>query len=164
MLLWAVLASCADNAPRMRTMPPQPAPEIAAMEAVNQHLTEKDKDIIEAFIRRKNWTMLHYPDGYYAMLLKEGQGMAVKEGSQVELRCTIRLLNGTLCYAPHNRHIVIGRTNDIAGLHTALLNLKEGAEARFVFPPHLAYGLTGDRNKIPPRVILLFEVELLNVS
>jgi FKBP-type peptidyl-prolyl cis-trans isomerase len=45
-----------------------------------------------------------------------------------------------------------------------LLHLKEGAEARFIFPPHLAYGLPGDRDNIPARAILLFEVKLLHVS
>jgi FKBP-type peptidyl-prolyl cis-trans isomerase len=156
--------ACAGNEPRERVVPEKPAEEVAVMEAINRQLTEKDRDIIDAFIRRKGWAMQEYPDGYYAMILKEGKGAVVNNGSQVELRCTVRLLNGTLCYAPHSRSFVVGNTDEIVGLHKALLQLRQGTEARFVFPPHLAYGLLGDRDKIPARAIVLFEIELLNVS
>ncbi|MDR3181240.1 MAG: FKBP-type peptidyl-prolyl cis-trans isomerase [Prevotellaceae bacterium] len=156
--------ACTHNEPRKEVMPALPAPEVAALEEVNKQLTEKDRDIMEAFVRRKGWAMQHYPDGYYAMILKGGKGHEVKEGSRVECCCTIRLLDGTLCYARQQHKFTIGRTDEIMGLHKALLRLKEGAEARFIFPPHLAYGLPGDRDKIPARAILLFEVELLQVS
>jgi FKBP-type peptidyl-prolyl cis-trans isomerase len=159
-----LLLACADNKPREAVTPVQPAPEVAAMEAVNKQLTEKDRDIMDAFIRRKGWAMRQYPDGYYAMILKEGRGPVVKEGSQVECRCTVCLLDGTLCYAQQHRRFVVGRTDEIMGLHKALRHLKKGTEARFIFPPHLAYGLPGDRDKIPARAIVLFEVELLQVS
>jgi FKBP-type peptidyl-prolyl cis-trans isomerase len=166
-LMWLVLPlwmACADNEPRRAVTPAQPAPEAAAMEAVNKQLTEKDRDIIEAFIRRKGWAMQAYPDGYYAMILKAGNGAEVKEGSHVACCCTIRLLNGTVCYARQHREFTVGRTDEVMGLHKALLHLKKGAEARFIFPPHLAYGLPGDRDRIPARAILLFDVELLQVS
>jgi FKBP-type peptidyl-prolyl cis-trans isomerase len=165
-LIWLALPvwlSCAHNAPREAVIPAH-MPEMVVMEEVNKQLTEKDHDIMEAFIRRKGWAMRHYPDGYYAMILKEGKGAVVKEGSQVECRCTVRLLNGAVCYAQQHRQFVVGRTDEIMGLHKALLHLKKGAEARFIFPPHLAYGLPGNRDKIPARAILLFEVELLHVS
>ena len=164
--MWLVLPvwlSCANNEPRAAVTPVH-TPEVAVMEEVNKQLTEKDRDIMEAFVRRKGWAMQQYPDGYYAMILKEGKGLAVKDGSQVECRCTVHLLNGTLCYAQQHRQFVVGRTDEIMGLHKALLHLKKGTEARFIFPPHLAYGLPGDRDKIPARAILLFEVELLQVS
>ena len=165
--MWLTLPlwlACANNEPRRAVTPVRPAPEVAAMEAANKYLAEKDRDIMEAFIRRKGWAMQHYPDGYYAMILKEGRGAVVEEGSQVECRCTVRLLNGTLCYAQQRRSFVVGRTDEIMGLHKALLRLRKGTEARFIFPPHLAYGLTGDRDKVPARAILLFDVELLHVS
>jgi FKBP-type peptidyl-prolyl cis-trans isomerase len=156
--------ACAHHEPRKAVAPAQPALEVAVMEEVNKQLAEKDRDIMEAFIRRKGWAMRHDPGGYYAMILKEGKGPVVKEGSRVECCCTIRLLNGALCYERQHRAFTVGQTAEIIGLHKALLHLKKGAEARFIFPPHLAYGLPGDRDKIPARAILLFEVELLKVS
>jgi FKBP-type peptidyl-prolyl cis-trans isomerase len=166
-VLWLLVPACmacAGNAPREAVAPPLPAPEAAAMEAVNKQLVEKDRDIMEAFIRRKGWAMQPCPEGYYAMILKEGAGAVVKDGSQVECRCTVRLLDGTLCYAQQRRSFTVGRSGEIMGLHKALLHLKEGTEARFIFPPHLACGLPGDGDKIPARAILLFDVELLKVS
>jgi FKBP-type peptidyl-prolyl cis-trans isomerase len=163
-LLLPVWLACAGNEPRKAVPSVQPAPEMTAMEAVNKQLAEKDRDIMEAFVKRKEWNMQYYPDGYYAMILKAGKGPEVKDGAHIECSCTVRLLNGTLCYAQQQRKFTVGRTEEIVGLHKALLQLKEGTEARFIFPPHLAYGLPGDRDKIPARAILLFEVKLLHVS
>jgi FKBP-type peptidyl-prolyl cis-trans isomerase len=139
-------------------------PEVAAMESVNRRLTEKDKDIIEAFLRRKRWNMKSSPDGYYMMILKEGTGAKVKEGSAVELLCDVRLLNGTICYTQQLRNFIVGQTTEITGLHKALLQMTQGTKARIIFPPHLAYGLLGDRNRIPARALLIFDVELVKTN
>jgi FKBP-type peptidyl-prolyl cis-trans isomerase len=42
--------------------------------------------------------------------------------------------------------------------------LREGDKARFILPPHIAHGLLGDENRIPPRSVIVYEVELLNIS
>ncbi len=39
--------------------------------------------------------------------------------------------------------------------------MREGEKARFIIPPHLAYGLLGDEKQIPARSIIVYEVELL---
>ena len=131
---------------------------------VNRQLTDKDKDIIEAFIKRKQWAMEFYPDGYYAMIMEEGQGATARDGSVIELRCTIKLLDGTICYENKDISFVVGKSVEIAGLHRAATQLRQGAKARFIFPPHLAYGLVGDRNKIGARSTLLYEIEVVKIN
>jgi FKBP-type peptidyl-prolyl cis-trans isomerase FkpA len=41
--------------------------------------------------------------------------------------------------------------------------MKQGQKAIFIMPPHLAHGLLGDKNKVPPRATLVYDVELLNL-
>jgi len=39
-----------------------------------------------------------------------------------------------------------------------------GDKATFIMPPHLAYGLPGDGNKIPARSVIAYEVILVKVD
>ena len=108
--------------------------------------------------------MVFYSDGYYGLIMEEGKGPLAIDGSDVEMLCTIKLLDGTVCYENQTRNFAVGKTVEIAGLHRCALRLREGAKARFIFPPHLAYGLVGDRNKIGARSTLLFEIEVIKLK
>jgi FKBP-type peptidyl-prolyl cis-trans isomerase FkpA len=37
-------------------------------------------------------------------------------------------------------------------------------KAIFILPAHLAFGLIGDRNKIPPKVAVVYEVEVISIQ
>jgi FKBP-type peptidyl-prolyl cis-trans isomerase len=39
-----------------------------------------------------------------------------------------------------------------------------GDKARLILPPHLAHGLLGDENRIPARSIIVYEIELLDIT
>ena len=51
-----------------------------------------------------------------------------------------------------------------SGLEEGILLMKTGGKAKFILPPHLAYGLPGDGKKIPARAILVYDVELLSIQ
>jgi FKBP-type peptidyl-prolyl cis-trans isomerase len=135
-----------------------------ALAEVNRQLMEKDKDIMECMIRRKGWEMNYHPEGYYSMAMSEGQGKKISDTSIVETACKVLLLDGTVCYENQIRAFNLSKTNEIAGLQQGVLNKRGGDKLRFIFPPHMAYGLLGDQDKIPPRAALIFEVEILNVE
>jgi FKBP-type peptidyl-prolyl cis-trans isomerase len=42
--------------------------------------------------------------------------------------------------------------------------LKPGAEAIFIMPPFLAYGLIGDGKMIPPRAVIVYNVNILQAK
>jgi len=48
-------------------------------------------------------------------------------------------------------------------LNVALPGLKEGSKVRFIFPTHMAYGLLGDGDKVPPRSPLVCEFVMAKV-
>jgi FKBP-type peptidyl-prolyl cis-trans isomerase len=58
---------------------------------------------------------------------------------------------------------VVGKGGVESGLEEGILLLHEGDKARFVLAPHLAHGLIGDENRIPPRSIIIYYIELLAV-
>ena len=54
-----------------------------------------------------------------------------------------------------------GRGEIETGLNEGLKLLKPGAEAIFIIPPFLAYGLVGDRKMIPSRAVIVYNVNIL---
>jgi FKBP-type peptidyl-prolyl cis-trans isomerase len=83
------------------------------------------------------------------------------------LNAQIYLLNGTLCYeydAEHPLLITVGKSAVMSGFHIALNGLQQGTEALLLFSSHLGYGLSGDRNKIPPQSPLLCKIKVISVE
>jgi FKBP-type peptidyl-prolyl cis-trans isomerase len=57
--------------------------------------------------------------------------------------------------------LILGKSEMEAGLNEGLRMLKPGAEAIFIIPPFLAYGLIGDKKMIPPRTVIVYNVNIL---
>ncbi len=77
------------------------------------------------------------------------------------------LLDGTKCYSSSDlgpKEVVIGRREIEPGLDQGLKLLKPGAEAVFIIPPFLAYGIIGDRKMIPSRAVIVYNVNILQVK
>ncbi len=134
-----------------------------AMEAMNRMLTEQDEETIRTYTNRHNLSMQRYDEGYYGMIVQAGTGPFAVDGTTLSLRATIRLLDGEVCYSDKEITFKPGKTSEIPGLHRVAASLQKGTKARYVFPPFLAYGIDGDGNKIPPRSILEYEIEVLDV-
>ena len=135
---------------------------------INKLLADKDKDVIEHFIRRQGWRMKAAPDGYYYEIFDAGEPpKADTTGRQVVYDYTITLLDGALCYTSSGsepKTFVVGGSDEISGMHHAVKMLGKGGKARFIFPPQLDCGLQGDFDKIPPRASLIYKVEIADIK
>jgi FKBP-type peptidyl-prolyl cis-trans isomerase len=101
------------------------------------------------------------------MIYKNGSGADAQTGKQATLNYKVWLLDGTLCYSSEKsgpKKFRIGQGGVESGLEEGVLLLKVGDKARFIMPPHLAQGLIGDQDKIPPRSCIVYEVELVQIS
>jgi FKBP-type peptidyl-prolyl cis-trans isomerase len=131
---------------------------------INKYLANKDLDIMRHFVKRKSWKMSLSNEGYFYEIFDEGEHPKITDDKQVTCDCRISLLDGTLCYNIKNKVFIVKASDEIYGLHNAMNFLGKGGKARFIFPPHLAYGIQGDFYKIPPRTILLYNVHVTNVK
>ena len=134
---------------------------------VNKYMIEKDREIIENYIKRREWKMEMTASGLWYMIYENGAGEEVEEGSLVTMHYTLHLLDGTLCYDSDEtgpKHFVVGRGGAEPGLDEGIRFLKMGDKARFILPPHLAYGLMGDENKIPARSVIVYDLEVVSVQ
>ncbi len=134
---------------------------------VNKILVKKDSEKIAAYVKRRNWNMFETGTGLWYMIIEKGSGTRAKKGLYATINYKISLLDGTECYDSDilgAKHFKIGQGSVVSGLEEGILLLHQGDKARFIIPPHLAHGLLGDEDKIPPRSILVYVVELLNLD
>jgi len=130
---------------------------------LNRYLVQKDREIIENYIERKNLDMTESPTGLWYLVKNEGNGGFLADNDKIAMIYECALLDGTQCYSSDTlgpKEIILGKTKLEPGLDEGLRLLKPGAEAVFILPPFLAYGLIGDGNKIPPRATIVYRVKI----
>lgn len=133
----------------------------------NKQLLERDAELIESFIKRRNWKMQSTNSGLYYFIDDLGDGIKARRGDVISLKYEVSLLDGTFCYSSNLSgplEFKIGQGGIEAGLEEAALMLSAGDRARLILPPFLAHGLTGDQNMIPPRAVIVYELEVLSVK
>jgi FKBP-type peptidyl-prolyl cis-trans isomerase FkpA len=134
------------------------------MADLNRYLVQKDREIIENYIERKNLKMTESPTGLWYSIINEGKGEYLKDNDRITMNYECELLDGTVCYSSADlgpKQIILGKTDLEPGMNEGLRLLKPGAEAIFILPPFLAYGLIGDGKKIPSRTTIVYSVSLI---
>ncbi|MDA3911464.1 MAG: FKBP-type peptidyl-prolyl cis-trans isomerase [Bacteroidales bacterium] len=128
------------------------------------HAKIRDQDImIKRYAERRNWDMTRSDSGLYYSIYETENGMKADSGYIAVFHYDLHLLDGQFCYSSDStgpRQIKLGRANIESGLEEALLAMRIGDKAHVIIPPHLAYGMPGDGNKIPADAILVYDVEL----
>ena len=138
-----------------------------ALQSMNKYLSEKEQDMLASYVARQQLDMRQAPSGYYYQVVAQGSGAAAAEGCAVRLYGRVMLIDGALCYAYTEQNpleLRVGAHTGIKILNVALLGMKAESKVRFVFPAHMAYGLLGDGNKIPPYSPLVCEFVIAKVA
>lgn len=134
---------------------------------VNSYMVKEDKERIEKYIERNNLQMQESSTGLWYGIIKHGQGDSIKDGQIAVINYSVELLDGTKCYSSDSLGSLTfktGKSDVPSGLDQGIRKMRQGDHAIFILPPHLAYGLVGDDNKITSRSILVYYVELLKVQ
>jgi FKBP-type peptidyl-prolyl cis-trans isomerase FkpA len=152
------LSSCYNNSERSTT---NLKPGKNEMADLNRYLVQKDRERIQNYIERKSLSMKESPTGLWYQVIKEGTGVLFTDNNRIVFDYELSLLDGTKCYSSKElgqKEVILGRGDVVAGLNEGLRLLKPGAEAIFIIPPFLAYGLVGDGTKVPSRAIIVYNV------
>jgi FKBP-type peptidyl-prolyl cis-trans isomerase FkpA len=160
-ILLLFLVSCRNHSEKK-----EPVSRITREEMtdVNRYMVTKDRERIESYIERKELKMSESPTGLWYRINKEGEGSRFTDGDRINFNYSCSLLDGSMCYNSDElgpKEIVLGKTTLEAGLNEGLRMLSPGADALFILPPFMAFGLIGDGKKIPSRAILVYNVTIL---
>ncbi len=100
--------------------------------------------------------------------LKVGTGAEAKAGHSVSVHYTGTLTNGSKFYSSRDRNetfdFQLGAGMVIKGWDQGVVGMKVGGRRKLTVPPELGYGAGGYPPVIPPNSILIFDIELIEVS
>jgi FKBP-type peptidyl-prolyl cis-trans isomerase len=160
----AVINSCSDQKLEPGKIPTQQQIN-SSMEEYNRQFARDESVQIVSYIERRGWEMQSTGTGLRYMIYEMKDSPIAKMGDLVEIEYEVSLLNGDVLYSSEesgSRSLEIGKANIESGLHEGLLLMKIGERAKFILPSHLAHGLSGDNEKIPPRSSVVYDIKLLN--
>lgn len=138
-----------------------------ALIGANRILLKKDRSRIIAYIDSNNLSLKETESGLWYEITGNGNGPEAKEGSLVTIDYKVSLLDGTTCYSSDAigyKQFRIGQGDIESGIDEGIRMLREGSEAIFILPPHLAHGLSGDGDCIPARSIIVYHLKVISVE
>jgi len=162
-----VLSFCSDRKSENRTKAIDPNALKEPLIEANKELVKSEEEQINDYIRRYNWKMNTTESGLRYLVYKQGSGEFATNNMIAKVNYSVELLNGELCYSSEEdgpKEFVIGSGQVESGLNEAILLLKVGDRAKIIIPSHLAFGLAGDKDKIPIRASLIYDIELLDLK
>ncbi len=134
----------------------------------NRRAVKIEEQQIDDFVKRYKWDLKTTGTGLRYMIYEHGKGKQALDGMLASIDYQATLLNGdTVLSSGKSRPLTFRIGQDAAvpsGLHQGILMLHQGDRAKFILPSHLAFGLTGDQNKVPPKSTLIYDIQLVELK
>jgi FKBP-type peptidyl-prolyl cis-trans isomerase len=127
----------------------------------------QETDEINQYIKLHNYPMQTTGTGIHYWIYEHGKGELARVGEYVQIAYTIKLLDGTICYDSKDdkpREFLVGKDDVESGVHQAVQLMRLGDKGLFIIPSYLAQGVAGDRDKIPPGAVVVYDITLLKIQ
>ncbi|MEO8762295.1 MAG: FKBP-type peptidyl-prolyl cis-trans isomerase [Bacteroidia bacterium] len=135
---------------------------------VNKPAVVMENDEINAYIKAHNYAMKTTGTGLRYLFVSENpKEKKVEKGNRIKVNFKVYLLDGTLCYSSATKgpkQFTVGSDNIESGIHEGVQLMHLHDKAIFILPAHLAFGLIGDRDKIPPKTAVVYDVEVISIE
>lgn len=136
---------------------------------MNAFFSEEERIEIENFLsHRPDWKMTETGTGLQYMIYdKSDNNDTARLGDVVTVHFIISLLDGTECYTSEKNgpeSFMVEKSDIESGLHEAMKFMCTGDRGVFILPSHMAHGLIGDEEKIPPLSPVVYDIELLKIE
>ena len=162
-----VLGSCSEETEGMQVQDPNWTQD----ESINMNTTfaqEEDEEIEDFLTHRPDWKMTKTGTGLrHFVYFNSESGDSAKLGDQVLVEFTIELLDGTICYTSEKNGpeaFIVEKADIESGLHEGVQFMCKGDKAKFILPSHMAHGLIGDADMIPPLSPAIYDIHLLDIA
>ncbi len=135
---------------------------------VNKPAVVMETDEINAYIKAHNYAVQTTGTGLrYLFVTENSKEKKVENGNRIKVNFKVSLLDGTLCYTSETKgpkQFTVGSDNVESGIHEGVQLMHLHDKAIFILPAHLAFGLIGDRDKIPPKSAVVYQVEVISIQ
>lgn len=133
---------------------------------INKRFVEEESRRIDDLVQRYGWPVTKTGTGLRYVIYRKTNGKKAQMGDIARIKYSVKLLTGDVCYTSDNegvKEIRLGNDTNEPGLHEGILLMRAGEHAKIILPSHLAFGISGDGQCIPPRAALIYEVELMEL-
>jgi FKBP-type peptidyl-prolyl cis-trans isomerase len=131
---------------------------------LNRNLAKEEELQIRLYLaHHTELTMTKTGTGLRYFIAENGTGPKAEVGKIAQVILTVKLMNGQVCYQTKKDktdEFEVDRSQIETGIQEAIKLMRVGGKAKLIIPLHLAHGLTGDQDKIPPMSTLLVDLEL----
>jgi len=135
---------------------------------MNKELALEEEILINLFLEHhKDWKMEKTGSGLQYYIYKHGEGEEASVGLKAQVEMNVSLLDGTECYktnADEYEEFLIDRSEIESGVQEGVKKMRVGDKAKFIIPFHLAHGLVGDMDKIPPLTTIVVDIHLIGLT
>lgn len=159
-LLMLLVTGCLHKPDNKSVSEPAARPDLIEM---NRSYISKDREAISDYISRSDLKFTETGTGLWYSMISNGEGAIVRTGDNVTYDYECRLMSGDPCYSG-TRTLRVGYAGAESGVTEGLQLMRRGSDYLFIIPPYLAYGITGDGNKIPGRSILLYRIRVKGIN
>jgi FKBP-type peptidyl-prolyl cis-trans isomerase len=156
-----LVATNCQNKPDNRSRPP--ARTEAELIELNRERISQDRNEIQGYLDSTGQKFTETATGLWYSVVKDGAGENPGSGDRVSFDYVCTLLNGELCYSGKET-VTVGYSDVPSGITEGLTMMQVGSDFIFIVPPYLAYGLTGDGEKIPGRAILIYRLRVNTIE
>lgn len=130
----------------------------------NQQVIIKENDEMDAYAKQHQLPFIKTNSGIrYHVYQASEKGDSIKPGMQITMAYKVKLLSGETVYSSKElgkKTFLVEQENIESGIHKGVQFLKRGDKAILLIASHLAHGLLGDMNKIPPQMPIIYEVQI----
>lgn len=126
----------------------------------NRTIAQAEETSIDNYVARRGWNMDRLPEGARIWEYEKGSANAIGFEDSVCVYYSVEAINGRTIYNELSECFVAGRRQQMIGLDQAVLHLHYGSRARVILPSALAYGISGDGDRIPQSTILVLDLEI----
>lgn len=135
---------------------------------MNRDFSEDEEIQIKSyFARQQKVNIVETGSGLRYVVIKEGEGAIGKPGQTAVVQYSVKLLDGTEIYATEKGEqdlFVIDKSEIESGIQEGIKKMKVGSRYKLVIPSHLAHGLVGNLNNIPPLSPIVVDIQLDNIK
>jgi len=128
----------------------------------NRAVLLAEREDIQIFVDSSEYPFQKNGLGMQIAIIENGRGRSLDTGDVIKIKSKVMSLNGHEFYNYDFIEFSILRDNKmIWGVQEATLGSKRGDSLILVIPAHLAHGLAGDLNTIPPLTPLVYYLRIL---
>ena len=167
-ILMLILVACGEGrTPPSARVGHHTAPPDNRLLDENKRMAEREESDIRNWVVRQGVPMISAGTGLRYKLVRDVPGDTARPGQVAVLNYAVFLLNGDSCYssAPGSpASFRIEHADVESGLQEGVQHLSVGDSAVLVIPSALAFGLIGDRDKIPMRSTVVYHIGLVKLE